>query len=227
MGKDRPGSATVAIQIPRYPQFMGLIKARSDLKTIKRFAILVPMYADALDTVERLLHQGAMHGPGMHGPLPPALQTEFENAQHRYIAARAVLNTMINRASQITRDRGLTSPYAELLVAPADYETYLMNRSALPQNIRLVIKDTLDQTEAACQEHVRSETWNFFNPLHHLANLIRLILHPLASLLGTHFETLIKIATPALGIGLVIWVLRLFNVNFDIKDILPLLKHAN
>ncbi len=203
---------------------MGALKARSDLKFMRQFATIVPMYANALDDLERALLEGSMMGPVM-GALHGEQAANVDRAQAHYFASRQKLNSMINRASQITRDRGIMSPYHELLVSPGNHENYLWRGSALPQNVRIEINDALDQTLAACYEYKRAEFRNLFNPFHHLANLIRLILHPLASLFGKYFETVIKLVTPAVSIALVIWVLRLFSINFDIKDILKLLGH--
>ncbi|MGD0012954.1 MAG: hypothetical protein ABSD56_00805 [Bryobacteraceae bacterium] len=204
---------------------MGVLKAKSDLKFMREFAAIVPFYVNAFNDVERLVYEGTMTGPNMYGELHPECVSKLEKAQTDYCAARELLNSMINRASQITRARGIMSPFHALLVAPADYERLLWRGSALPRNERLEIKDALDQTLPACKEHLKAEIRNFFNPFHHLANLIRLILHPLASLLGKHFETLIKVVTPAASLALIIWVLRLLGINFDLRDILPLLKH--
>jgi hypothetical protein len=192
---------------------------------MREFGAIVPLYVNVFDDVERLVYEGTMTGPNMYGALHPQAVAKLEKANMDYLVARELLNSMINRASQITRDRGIMSPYHELLVAPADYEKYLWRGSALPKSERLEIKDALDQALPACQEHLKSEVRNFFNPFHHLGNLIRLILRPLSSLFGSHFETLIKLVTPAASLALIIWVLRLFSIKFDIKDIFTLLKH--
>jgi len=204
---------------------MGVFKARSDLKFTNEFSAAVVTYIESLDALERFVYESTPTGPNVYGASRPEDVARIQRLEMVYFANRRKLNSMINRASEITRERGIVSPYHALLVAPADYEKFLWRGSALTRDDRLEIMDALGQALPACQQHFKSEVKNFFNPFHHLANLVRFVLHPVASLFGTHFETIVKIITAPLSLVLIILVFKFFGVRFDAKDLFNFLKH--